>query len=146
MRESMTKAELESDKIFRGIVKPCGYKRSEMVYGKLITEEGEIAIIPKTENGTYNISWDIGCIDLINTIYYILPETLSEWTGYTDRNGVKIFEGDIVEIEGYWGTYTVPVIRSTDWNFAEWEAWINRPTHVAVIGNIYEPQTETNAD
>lgn len=31
--------------------------------------------------------------------------------------------------------------RSTDWNFAEWDAWIKRPTHVTVIGNIYESQT-----
>ena len=27
----------------------------------------------------------------------IIPETVGEWTGLTDRNGVKIFEGDIIK-------------------------------------------------
>ena len=34
--------------------------------------------------------------------YEVEPETVCQYTGLTDRNGVKIFEGDIVDMTGEW--------------------------------------------
>ena len=86
---------------------------------------------------------------IINTRgYKVVPETVSQFTGLTDKNGRKIFEGDIVEGNSEYFTYTHPYgkvvydggqyLISFDDVLEDIEclgAWAN---DVEIIGNIYD--------
>ena len=71
------------------------------------------------------------------------PETVGQYTGLTDKNGTKIFEGDILTIENE-GVYAA--IKYNESNAAFYvededhedylgEAW---ETDVVIIGNIHD--------
>lgn len=106
--------------------------------------------------------WVYGYLDVYNNIYSIVndddeyevkPETIGQYTGLDDRNGKKIFEGDIICESIYkTGKRNVPdnyyEIRFSQGRFCAYKgsecmnSMLVYNLFAEVVGNIYDKEVE----
>lgn len=133
---------MEREILFRGkaINRDSGYyrttyKNGDWVYGLLTQPYNERYDLPAEMANTSGVSG-------IEVDY----ESIGQYTGLTDKNGVKIFEGDIVKgrvhfIGGYRIRSLQVVYDSTAASFVlkdEYDDFKNIPEVCEVVGNIYD--------
>ena len=145
---------MEREILFRGKRKDNG----EWIYGYYCVFNGMIHCI-------YTGYAETDCGDIYPDYYEVDPETVGQYTGLTDKNGVKIFEGDIVKGTAYSAT-TIGVIVWIDEISSFGVRRVNAPNPTAwenssilrcvslgktdefaaeVIGNIYDNPELLNA-
>lgn len=77
----------------------------------------------------------------------VYPETVGQYTGFTDKNGNKIFEGDILDSEYEEFGHTIEVVLWDGFGWATCQSGIDlcdkitdieRFVKSVVIGNVYD--------
>lgn len=87
------------------------------------------------------LSSEIAIIDEFGAKYYIEPETLCQFVGITDRNGVEVYEDDLVQSQR--GNTGRVVCSDLAWQVAWENVPMLRPLcycigAFVVIGNIHD--------
>ena len=133
--------------LFRG--KRTDNGEGEFVYGIPVEGEPLLGMGKRTYIITKpGVQWVDGVYMTYDECIGVDPETVCQFTGLYDKNGRKIFEGDIVEGNSEYFTYTHPYgkvvydggqyLISFDDVLEDIEclgAWAN---DVEIIGNIYD--------
>jgi uncharacterized phage protein (TIGR01671 family) len=108
----------------------------------------EIKFRGLNENGTWEYTGDtILMDDFWNRVAKGQIKNVGQYTGLKDKNGKKIYEGDIIETETSTGVHIFTVkydIEKTGYICPyvvddEYETYIGQlPNSIEIIGNIYE--------
>ena len=119
--------------LFRGKRKDNG----EWVFGNLIYRrvwKSDVYVIRVFDSGFDNYEE-----------YEVIPETIGQYTGLTDKNGTKIFEGDIVKYNKEYGCVEyhneeAMFVISFDVWFTDFDSIYGKDFEV--IGNIHDNKLE----
>lgn len=106
----------------------------------------------RTDNGTWAYGylfciWErtylcLGTTNDVPNMKEVIPETVGQFTGLTDKNGVRVFEGDIVRAFTRFSEIYVSPVTYHDGTFWfknwSWTKFLFKFEKIEVIGNIHD--------
>lgn len=125
-------------------------KDGEWIYGYYYKETSTSLALQEYGIGEINTHYILTVINHLPFKVEVIGESVGQYTGVKDKNGKKIFEGDVYHHGDPDITYTV-VWSDTSFrgkqnnssSYAGLEAWKDR---IEVIGNVYEDNLESEVN
>lgn len=121
---------------------------NEWTFGDLITSKEKCYIHP--QGNSFQVD---GVLSRLIVLHEVKPETVGQFTGITDNEGEKIFEGDIVK--SWFSFWKTPLVTEVDiyevvcenlgsvhlihkTPYGETSIPLQRKSSTKIIGNIYD--------